>query len=61
VKDGSFDAYRRLAVALFPRSGDTWLKGHNDGTVDALGLVTLAPRLPPARSSRWISATRPGR
>jgi hypothetical protein len=43
VKDGSFDAYRRLAVALFPRADDTWIKIHNDGTVDARGLVTLRP------------------
>jgi DNA invertase Pin-like site-specific DNA recombinase len=43
VKNGSFDAYRRLAQALFPRGEDTWIKIHNDGTVDARGLVTLRP------------------
>jgi DNA invertase Pin-like site-specific DNA recombinase len=43
VKDGSFEAYRRLAVALFPRSDDTWIRIHSDGTVDARGLVTLRP------------------
>jgi hypothetical protein len=43
VKDGSFDAYRRLAVALFPRGDDTWIRVHQDGTVDARGLITLHP------------------
>jgi hypothetical protein len=43
LKDGTFDAYRRLAQALFPRGGDTWIEIHNDGTVDARGHVTLHP------------------
>jgi len=43
VKDANFDAYRSLAVALFPRSDGTWVRIHQDGTVDARGLVTLRP------------------
>jgi hypothetical protein len=34
---------RGVAVALFPRSDDAWIKIHNDGTVDARGLLTLPP------------------
>jgi hypothetical protein len=30
-------------VALFPRSDATWIRIHNDGTVDAQGLVALCP------------------
>ena len=47
---------RRLAVALFPRADDTWMKIHDDGTVDARGLVTLRPRTPRTSRSPMISA-----
>jgi len=43
VKDASDDAYRSHAAALFPRSDDTWIRIHQDGTVDARGLVSLCP------------------
>jgi DNA invertase Pin-like site-specific DNA recombinase len=31
------DVYRRLVLALFPASGQTWLRIRQDGTIDAMG------------------------
>jgi hypothetical protein len=49
--------YRRLAVALFPRSDETWIRIHQDGTIDARGLVTLGAEAPADQRSSARATT----